>query len=66
MISYERFWVTLKRKGITQYALIHKFGISAAVLQRIRENQNMHLSTIDKLCRVLDCGIGDIMEFVGE
>lgn len=63
MIIYDKFWKTLKQKGISQYELIHKYGISTGQLQRIRENRNMYLTTINRLCEILECKIEDIMEF---
>ena len=32
MISYKPLWDTLKSKEVTQYQLIHTYGISAVVL----------------------------------
>ena len=28
MISYEKLWETMKNKGVSQYALIKKYGVS--------------------------------------
>lgn len=64
MIVYDKLWQTMKRKGITQYALINKYHVSAGQLSRLRSDQNISSHTIDMLCEILNCQPGDIMEYV--
>ena len=64
MISYDRFWDTLKRKNISQYALVKKYGVSTGLLDRMRSNEPMSLATVDKLCQILDCEVQDIVEII--
>lgn len=64
MISYDRFWATLKEKDISQYALVKKHGVSTGLLDRMRSNEPMSLATVDKLCSILDCKIEDIVEII--
>ncbi len=64
MIRYDRFWETLKNKNVSQYSLIEKHGFSPNTFTRMRKNVSLNLSTIDDLCRVLECEIGDIVEYV--
>lgn len=63
MISYDPFWETLKRKGITQYQLINKYHISAGQLSRMRSNSYISTHTVDILCQILDCPVEDIMKY---
>ncbi len=64
MISYARLWNTLKKKNISQYRLINEYGIDNAQLHRLRHNMVVKTITLDSLCRILDCKIEDIMEYV--
>ena len=65
MISYAPFWETLKRKGITQYSLIHgKYQFSTGTLDAMRKNESMTLHTIDNICTMLDCEISDVVEII--
>lgn len=66
MIIYERLWVTLKEKDISQYQLIKDYGIDKAQLHRLRKNMVVRTSTLDNLCNILNCRIEDIMEFIPE
>ncbi len=64
MISYDRLWKTLKEKNISQYKLINEYGIDNAQLHRLRHNMVLKTVTLDSLCRILDCRIEDIMEYI--
>ena len=63
MISYEKLRITMKNKGIIQYALITKHRVSAGQLSRLRANSYVSTHTIDVLCDILDCDVQDIMTF---
>ncbi len=63
MIVYDRLWMTMKRKGISQYRLIREFGISSGQLDRIRKGDNINMYTLDTLCRILDCAVEDVIEY---
>ena len=64
MIVYDRLWITLKKKNISQYALIKDYGLDKAQLQRLRKNMVVKTVILNRLCSILDCKIEDIMEFV--
>ena len=66
MISYDRLWQTIKERGITQYSLIKKYGISPAQLTRLKRNESVSTHTIEVFCRILDCNVEDIMQYVKE
>ena len=36
MITYRKLWETMREKGISQYRLIHEYGISTGQLDRLR------------------------------
>jgi len=64
MIRYDPLWETMKRKNISQYSLIKDYGVDNAQLQRLRENAVVKTSTLDNLCRILDCRVEDIICYV--
>lgn len=64
MISYERLWSTMKSKGISQYKLIHEHGFSNGQLDRLRKNDNINMYTLNALCKILDCKVEDIIEYI--
>lgn len=64
MISYKPFWRTIGERKITTYRLIYKEGILPDTIQRLRSGKPITTQTINTLCSVLDCKIGDIMEYI--
>lgn len=66
MISYEPFYQTLFRKGITEYQLIFKQGFSANTLHRMKKGEAISTKTLDALCYALDCSVDEIIKFVKE
>lgn len=62
-ISYKKLFDLLEQKQIKKYHLRQQ-GIHAAVMDKLVKNKNVDISTIDKLCMLLDCQPGDIMEYV--
>ena len=64
MIDYSPFWATLKDSKETTYTLINKHRISSATIDKLRKNKPMTTTTINDLCRILDCEIQDIAQYV--
>lgn len=63
LISYAPFWATLKRKNITTYTLINKHNISSATIDRMKKGHGISTMKIDDFCRILECGVADIIEY---
>lgn len=66
MISYKPFWKTLKEKGESTYTLINKHNISSETIDRIRKGKGITTSKIDDFCKILDCKVEDIIEYIKE
>lgn len=64
MIVYDKLWETMKKKNVSQYKLLREFGYSRGQLDRLRKNQNVSTYTLDQLCKILDCKLEDIVEYV--
>lgn len=66
MISYAPFYKTLIDKKITEYNLINKQGVSSKTLHRMKHEKAITTKTLDTLCSILDCNVGDIIEYIKE
>ena len=64
MISYRPFYETLFKKGITEYQLIFKQGLSANTLHRMKHGEAISTKTLNVLCEILECSVGEILEYV--
>lgn len=62
MIKYDRLWITMKKRGVTQYDLYTHHNVPRSQINRLKHNKNVEVATIDKLCTILQCGVDDIME----
>jgi len=63
MISYQPFWDTLNKKGVSTYDLIYRQGVNANTVHRIRRGEAITTKTLDELCFILNCGVSDIIEY---
>ena len=64
-IKFDKFIALLKERGITTYKIRKENLISQATYQKLRTgNGIIDTRTIEKLCKLLDCQPGDIMEYV--
>lgn len=52
----------MEKKGITQYQLIHKFGLSTGTLDSLRQNKSITMHTLDMVCQMLDCNVEDVVK----
>lgn len=65
-IRYERFFEQIKKSGRTEYYL-RKNGISPSIIDKLKKGTGgLDARTIDKICRLLECQPGDIMEYVDD
>lgn len=64
MISYDGLWSTMKEKGVSQYTLIKKHNVSPAQITRLKRNESVSTHTIEMFCKILNCTVGDIMEYI--
>lgn len=64
MISYENLWKVMKEKGVSQYALIKRYNVSPGQITRLKRNESVSTHTIEIFCKILDCQVGDIMEYI--
>ena len=64
MIVYTPFWETLKSSSESTYTMINKHHISSATLDKLRKNKPVNTTTLNDLCRILNCQIQDIAMYV--
>ena len=64
MISYAPFWDTLKHSDESTYTLIKTHHISSSTIDKLRKNKPVNVTTINDLCRILDCRVEHVMEYV--
>lgn len=66
MIIYDNLWKTMREKGVSQYTLIKEYHVSPAQITRLKRNESVSTHTVDMFCKILDCKVEDIMQYVKE
>lgn len=66
MISYEKLWDTMKKSGVSQYALIKKYNISPGQITRLKRNESVSTHTIEMFCKILKCNVEDVMTYIDD
>ena len=64
MIRYAPLWQTMAEKKVTTYTLRVKHGMSHATVQRLQADMPVSTHTLNKLCRILDCSLSDVAEYI--
>ena len=65
MISYEPLFQTMKDKGITSYRL-GKMGFPLSNYYAMKRGENISTHTLNHLCKLLQCKVEEIIEYVDE
>lgn len=65
-IKYDKLIALLKEKGYTSYKIRQEKVMGQATWQKIQNGGDIDTRTIAKLCKVLNCQPGDIIEYEAE
>ena len=63
-ISYKKLWIMLAEREMSKEELRRQAGLSPATLTKLRRNQSVSMEVLMKIAEVMDCNIGDMMDFV--
>lgn len=63
-IKFYKMLDRMNRAGIGKEELRKKIGASPTTMAKISKNEYISLEVVNKICAVLDCQPGDLMEFV--
>ena len=62
--SYKKLWKLLIDRDMSKTDLRLKAGISTMALAKLGKNENVSMEVLKKVCKALECNIGDIMDLV--
>ena len=62
-ISYDKLWKMLIDKKMNKTQLKDSAGISTNVVAKLGKNEAVSLESLEKICKLLECDIGDVVEF---
>ena len=61
-VSYNKLWKLLIDKGMTKTELRLQTDMSTATLAKMSKNEVVSMDVMLRICKVLDCNVGDIMD----
>ncbi|MCI9206329.1 MAG: helix-turn-helix transcriptional regulator [Akkermansia muciniphila] len=64
-VSYDKLWKLLIDKKMSAAELRRIAEIAPNTMTRMRKNQEVTMSVLEKICDVLDADFGDIVEYMG-
>ena len=62
--NYAKLWKLLIDKNINKTTLREMSGISTGTLAKLGKSDYVSTEVLEKICRALQCNIGDVIEFV--
>ena len=65
-VCYNKLWKLLIDKNMNKTDLRLAAGITTTALAKLGKNENVNTEILAKICKVLECGVDDVMEFIPE
>ena len=62
--SYKKLWKLLVDKEMSKGDLHKASGLASSTMTKLRKSEDVSMEALRKICKTLDCNIGDIVEFV--
>ena len=63
-VSYKKLWKLLIDKEMNKTDLRNATGVSSATIAKMTNSEDVTMSVLTKICEVLNCNIGDVVDFV--
>lgn len=63
-ISYKKLWKILIDRNMKKKDLQAGAGVSWASITRLSKGETVSMAVLIKICKTLECDIGDIIEFI--
>ena len=63
-VSYKKLFHLLIEKDMTNAQLMEQAGFSANIITRLKRNEYVSMESLENICRVMNCGVDDILEFI--
>lgn len=64
--SYKKLWKILVDKDMSKAALQKAANLSAGTMTKMRKSEDVSMEALRRVCTVLNCNIGDVVEFITE
>lgn len=62
--SYNKLWKLLIDKNMNKVALRDAISITPSTLSKLSKNEKVSMDVLERICKELNCNVGDIVEYV--
>ena len=63
-LNYNKLWKLLIDKNMNKVALRDQTGIGPSTLSKLTRNKRVSMEVLEKICKALECNIGDIVDYI--
>ena len=63
-VCYNKLWKLLIDRKMNKTDLRIAAGITSTALAKLGKDENVNTEVLAKICKVLECGVDDVMEFI--
>lgn len=61
--NYKKLWKLLIDKNMKKTDLLTVANISSNILAKMNKDENVSMDSLQKICKALECDVGDIVTF---
>lgn len=61
--NYKKLWKLLIDKDMKKTDLLKVANISSNILAKMNKGENVSMDSLQKICKALECDVGDIITF---
>lgn len=61
--NYKKLWKLLIDKDMKKTDLLTVASISSNILAKMNKGENVSMDSLQKICKALECDVGDIVTF---
>ena len=62
LVDYKKLWIKLNENNITKPQLRQMANLSPSTLTKLNKNEYVSMDVLTRICNILDCDFGDIVE----
>lgn len=62
--DYSKLWEILEERNMYREELRIQVGMSSATLAKLGKNQIVSMDVLGRICEVLNCDVGEIVEYI--
>ncbi len=63
-VSYKKLWKLLIDRDMSKKQLEIKARLSSSTIAKMNKSNGVTTTTLERICKVLDCRIEDVVEFI--